>query len=84
MAGPSDELRAMYRRATAARDLAARGEVDGEVALSYVIWPTPTMEVPDDERSQQPDARKEAARPTGREVSTRDRQPPDTGLPGAF
>ena len=48
MAGPSDELRAMYRRATAARDLAARGELDGEVALSYVIWPTPAMEIPRD------------------------------------
>ena len=35
----AQEMRALYRRAAAARDLAHRGDLDGELALSYVVWP---------------------------------------------
>ena len=51
----TQEMRALYRRAAAARDLADRGDLDGEVALSYVIWPTRAMEVSEVERPPLPD-----------------------------
>ena len=33
----------MFRTALQARRLVETGELDGEVALSYVIWPTAAM-----------------------------------------
>lgn len=56
--------RAVLTRASAALDVVREGSLDGELALSYVIWPTPELEeaseVPRDRRTVNRDQRERA------------------------
>ena len=43
-ADPDRKFKALRIRARAAQGLVESGQLDGELALSYIVWPTPEMD----------------------------------------